>query len=155
MSTKTATKEAARIDKDNQAVQLRRQGLTYDQIGKTIGLSAAGAFAAVTRAQNRIIRDDVEQLRKIENDRLDTIQQALWPQVLEGDNPSITNALRLLERRSKLNGLDMPVKIQAEVVSYDASSVEARLAQIIAVSSASATTDNTSQGRVTERVENG
>jgi hypothetical protein len=52
--------------------------------------------------------ETVEQLRQLERDRLDTMLDAIWPRVRAGELRVIDRALRIMERRSKLEGLDGP-----------------------------------------------
>ena len=120
------------IAKELEVVKLRRGGLPWDMIGERVGLSASGAFRAYERSLARVVKEDVDAIRQVETERLDLAQSAIWGKVLQGDNASITNLLRIMERRAKLLGLDQPTRIQAEVITYDANSIEARLASIIA-----------------------
>jgi len=122
------------IEREAQVVKLRAQGMTWEQIAEAVGYAApAVAQRAYVRANNRILVDDIKELRQIGQDRLDTALQAIWPDVLAGDIPAINTLIRLEERRAKLYGLDMPTKIQAEVVTYDPDSVRAELARFIAL----------------------
>jgi len=127
------------LERENEIVKLRRGGLTWHDIGQRVGLTASGSADAFQRAQRRIIREDVEQLRAIENDRIDTAQAAIWAKVLQADLNAVNTLIRLLDRRAKLNGLDQPTRIQAEVITYDANSIEAELARIYAATLTSAT----------------
>jgi hypothetical protein len=129
---KQTSPKAEVVAREAEVMKLRRGGLTWDAIGERLGITASGAHTAYQRALVRVVKEDVDAIRQLENDRLDTMQAAIWGKVLQGDNASITNALRIQERRAKLNGLDKPIQVQAEVVSYDANSVEARLAAIVA-----------------------
>lgn len=119
------------LEREAEVLKLRRGGLPFDLIAQRTGYAAAsGAKAAYDRAMARLIYDDAEALRKMGNDRLDMGQSAIWGKVLQGDIPAINAWLKIEERRAKLNGLDQPVRIQAEVVTYDANSIQAELARI-------------------------
>lgn len=123
------------LAKEAEVVKLRRGGLTWDMIAERVGYKfPSAAHAAYQRAAERIVVEDIQAIRQVEADRLDMAQSAIWGKVLQGDNASIGSLLRIMERRAKLLGLDQPVRIQAEVVNYDANSIEARLASIIAAS---------------------
>jgi hypothetical protein len=120
------------LAKEAEVVKLRRGGLTWDLIAERVGYAfPSAAHAAYQRAAQRVVAEDIEAIRQVETERLDLAQSAIWGKVLQGDNPSITNLLRIMERRAKLLGLDQPTRIQAEVVTYDADSIDARLADII------------------------
>jgi hypothetical protein len=125
--------KAETLEREAEVVKLRRGGLTWDVIAQRVGYAGArSAQIAFERANLRLVEDDLVVIRRLETERLDLAQSAIWGKVLQGDNASITNLLRIMERRAKLLGLDQPTRIQAEVITYDANSIEARLASIIA-----------------------
>lgn len=120
------------LAKEQQVVELRRQGYTWDKIAQTVGYKdPTGAHAAYQRASARIVAEDVKAIRDIEAERLDLLQTAVWYQALGGDIPAGMQVLRIMERRAKLLGLDQPVKIQAEVITYDADSIDAEVKRLI------------------------
>ena len=125
--------------KEQEVVKLRRGGLPWDIIGERVGLSASGAHRAYERSLTRVVVEDVQAIRQVETERLDLAQSAIWGKVLQGDNPSIQNLLRIMERRAKLLGLDQPTRIQAEVITYDGNTVRAELERILASRSDSST----------------
>jgi hypothetical protein len=123
------------IDREQAVVALRRQGLTWDAIAKQVGYKdPTGAHSAYMRASKRVVKEDIDAIRQVETERLDIAQSAIWQTVLTGDNQSIATLLRIMERRAKLLGLDQPVRIQAEVVTYDGNAVRAELERIILAS---------------------
>jgi hypothetical protein len=124
--------DPAVIDREQEIVKLRRGGLTWDLIGERLGIHLTTAQKGYERALARVVKEDIDAIRTLETERLDIAQSAIWGNVLKGDNPSIANLLRIMERRAKLLGLDQPTRIQAEVISYDADSIQAELARIIA-----------------------
>lgn len=120
------------LDREAEVIKLRRGGLTWDLIAQRVGYRhPSSALDAFNRANARIIRDDVEAIRQVEQDRLDIAQSAIWSKVLQGDTNAVSTLIRLMERRAKLLGLDQPVRIQAEVITYDANSINTELARII------------------------
>ncbi len=111
------------------AVQLRTQGLTYEQIAAECGYSdRASAWNAVQGELSRIVAEPVDILRKLEMARLDEMLAAIWPKVTHKPEPldgsedederkakrrgadlfAIDRAVAIMERRAKLMGLDMP-----------------------------------------------
>lgn len=112
--------------------RLRRQGVRYDD-ERIIALGYASADAA-RRDMNRALTQareeeavEVGAYRQLENERLDELLQAAWPQATkpqpvldkEGevvamtiDMRAVDTVLRLMDRRAKLNGLDMPAKTE-------------------------------------------
>ncbi|NDC48861.1 MAG: hypothetical protein EBZ61_07260 [Micrococcales bacterium] len=95
------------LDKEHRVVSLRREGLTWDLIAKEVGYaSPSGASDAYYRASYRVVQEDVEQIRHLENERLDFLFNAVWKSALEGDHKAVDSCLRIMARRAKLLGLD-------------------------------------------------
>ena len=108
------------LEKEAEVVKLRRGGLTWDLIAQRTGYAdPSGARAAYMRASERIVRDDVEAIRRVEEDRLDMAQAAIWSDVLRGEIPAVNTLIKIMDRRAKLLGLDMPFKQQVEVTTYE------------------------------------
>jgi len=81
--------------------------LTWDLIAKEVGYaSPSGASDAYYRASYRVVQEDVEQIRQLENERLDFLLNAVWKSALEGDHKAVDSCLRIMARRAKLLGLD-------------------------------------------------
>ncbi len=101
----------------SQVFDLRIAGASYRQIASTMTknghkISAATAYhyvkemLAATKEQNE---EKIDEVRRIEIDRLDQMLMALWP---KREQPRVADTmLRLNERRSRLLGLDAPTKI--------------------------------------------
>lgn len=119
-------------NREQEVVKLRRGGLTWDLIGERVGLSPSGAHKAYQNALRRAVQEDVDAIRQVEGERLDTAQAAIWRNVLEGDNQAVNTLIRIMERRAKLLGLDQPIRIQQEVITYDGDSIRSELERIIA-----------------------
>jgi hypothetical protein len=89
------------------AVQLATAGYSYDAIAREVGYANRGtAWRAVDTALRQQLVEDVELHRQVELDRLDSLYAVLWPLAKSGDMRAITAAIRNLELRSKLLGLD-------------------------------------------------
>lgn len=128
----------------NRAVKLRRSGMSWVEIAETMGYdSGATAYNDVKRAREQAeaeLRESVAELKQTELDRLDAMTAEAWRimearhlavsggKVImvgpEGDETELTDdgpaldairtLLRIAERRSKLLGLDAPVRVEAE-----------------------------------------
>jgi hypothetical protein len=122
------------LERESEVLRLRRIGLTFDLIAKQLNYShASGAHKAYVNACNRIVRSDVNDLRDVETDRLDIAQSAVWAGVLRGDVPSVTALIRIMERRARLLGLDMPTKSQIEVTNTDGNTIDSEVARLVAL----------------------
>ena len=120
------------LDRERQVVALRRQGLTWQVIADQVGYSSpSGASDAYYRASYRVVADDVEGIRKLENDRLDLLFAAVWEQALAGDQKATEVCIKIMSRRARLLGLDAPVSQKIEVKpSYDASTIQEEVLRI-------------------------
>lgn len=98
-------------DKQQKALELRKAGVSYAAIAKQLGYRGpSGAHAAVAAALKKTLQEPADEVRTLELERLDAMLLAIWRQVKEGNHGAIDRALRILERRAKLLGLDAPVK---------------------------------------------
>ena len=127
---------------DAEALELRNTGMTFKAIGEQMGCSAPGAFQRCQRALAMIAAPAVEEHRRIELAKLDLLElKAIevldrkhvyvsqggkiiydGPEKLEDDAPTlaaINSMLKIQERRSRLLGLDAPVRQQIEVTTYE------------------------------------
>ena len=107
------------VDKEMKVLDLRRAGLTWVRIAEEVGYADhTGAYAAYKRAIKRTMQQPADELRTQELDRLDRLQLAVWPSAMKGDTRAVLTIVRLMERRAKLTGLDMPIKIEQDVTTW-------------------------------------
>jgi hypothetical protein len=115
MPRKTAT-SAKRVKSDQlrqRVLELRRRGMTIRSIADEVGKSSTRVHQVLLAALQKIAEEtevEVRELRILENDRLDRALQAIWPGVEAGDLKAIDRLIRIIDRRSKLFGLDTPTK---------------------------------------------
>lgn len=107
------------VDKEVKVLELRRVGLTWVRIAEEVGYADhTGAYAAYKRAIKRTMQQPADELREQELDRIDRLQVAVWPAAMKGDTRAVLTIVRLMERRAKLTGLDMPIKIEQDVTTW-------------------------------------
>lgn len=129
------------LEKERKVLEFRRGGLTFDLIAERLGYaSASGAHKAYLSACNRIVYEDVVEVRKSEMDRLDIAQAAIWGDLTDTQNTDANTRARLvvalikiMERRARLLGLDMPTKAQVEVSIYDRDTIDAEVQRLVAI----------------------
>jgi hypothetical protein len=108
------------VDREIKVLEARRAGLTWDQIAQRVGYAdASGAYLAYKRAIKRTMQQPADELRTAELDRIDRLQLAVWSNAMKGDTKSVLTIIRLMERRAKLLGLDMPIKIEQDITSWE------------------------------------
>jgi hypothetical protein len=133
-----------RIDREREIVELRTEGYVWREIAVQVGMSTAGVYKAYNRAMTRVITPAVNEHRELELDRLDILQRTYWQPAVNGNLRAADFVLRVIDKRAKLLGLDAPLKVQAEVVTYDGSDLDAeveRFARLIEAGTLTATTD--------------
>jgi hypothetical protein len=97
-----------------QALELRKGGASYRQIGERLGVSDCQAHNDVSRCLDNLskLADDVAgHLRTMEEARLDALLLAVMPQARQGNLGAVDRVVRIMERRARLLGLDAPTKI--------------------------------------------
>lgn len=105
------------VDKQARALELLKEGKTYDQIAGQLGYaSRSGAHKAVSTALQKTIQEPADELRTLHRIRLQAMWDAIWWAVAKGDPQAIDRALKIMERESKLLGLDMPVRIDVNIL---------------------------------------
>jgi hypothetical protein len=73
--------------------------------------SHQAASKAIRAALKRTIQEPADELRTLELSRLDDMLKAIAPHVAAGNLTAIDRALKIMERRAKLIGLDAPAKV--------------------------------------------
>ena len=123
--------------RDGKAAELRRDGLSYRQIAKAMGCSVAGAHDMVRRALREAVREPADCLRTLELERLDSLYAKVMTIVETGSTKEVLNAidraLRIMERRSKLLGLDAPLKQDLRITDSLDSEIERLAAELLFV----------------------
>jgi hypothetical protein len=154
-NSKTGTPSEAAKHLQNKVLEMKRDGLSLYQISKELNYSDTYIKKIYRQALKAIIVDNVEDVRKMELEKLDRLERevigvlrAFHPVVNSGSvvrdvvddedgspmvdpktgNPvtvrlqdqgpklaAVDRAIRIMERRARLMGLDTPVKTQQEV----------------------------------------
>ncbi|HTF49381.1 MAG TPA: hypothetical protein VK735_18220 [Pseudonocardia sp.] len=116
----------AAAEKRRAALLARQQGHSWAEVARVAGYSSAGgAHSAAMQALRDIPREAADELRKVELETLNEMQVALRRKLDEKPSAFLVDSiLRIMERRSKLLGLDAPLAIRTEVVTVDAVDAE-------------------------------
>src|ERR1039457_2641713 len=143
------------MERDAQAVELRRRHLNYRQICAQMGYSESAACQAVQRGLADHAAEPSEAVKQMELDRLDDIARGFQRVfatrhyvvsvgsgrvVMDPKNPSEPLAddgpviaaglalLRVMERRAKYLGIDAPTRSRVEVITADV--IESEIARL-------------------------
>ena len=107
----TSRKAIEAIQHEAQALNLRLEGKTFTEIAAAVGYKdRSGAHHAVMRALDRLVDEPTEQMRNLELKRLDALVRAMWPAATRADPDAVDRVLKIMARRARLMGLDMPEK---------------------------------------------
>lgn len=98
----------ARRERMADALKLREGGATYHQIADQLGISYAQAYADVQDALKEITREAAEDVLEIELMRLDNLFRMAYVKARKGNLKAIDTALKVMDRRARLLGLDKP-----------------------------------------------
>ncbi|RVT48393.1 hypothetical protein [Rubrivivax albus] len=135
------------LERQAKALELRRAGLGYREIGAHLGVSHTSAHKMVSQAVEATwarISDATDELKALELSRLDAMLGAVWPAAHRGNLGAVDRALKIAERRARLLGLDAPARreltgkgglplVPAERPTIDASKLsDGALAEILA-----------------------
>jgi hypothetical protein len=107
---KGAMEQIRRAELEIKALQLRKAGASLRAIGDQLGISRQTACDYVNAALAELaaeMRAEAQELRALEAARLDDLQVAVWQKARAGDLEAVKTALRILERRARLLGLDL------------------------------------------------
>jgi hypothetical protein len=107
--SKTSEKRIAAVERKRQALELRKAGLTYQEIADRLGYDGpSGAYATIRAALRALVKEPAEELRDLEVARLDALLSGIWLEARKGNVSKIDRVLKIMERRATLLGLDAP-----------------------------------------------
>ncbi len=117
-AAKTSVRRIRSTEKTLKALELRKRGLNYTQIGKKLGCHRSTACRYVLSELENLAdkcREEAVHVRDLELQRLDDLYLLAYRAIIRGnDLAGIDRCLRIMERRAKLLGLDTAVKVDVE-----------------------------------------
>jgi hypothetical protein len=144
-SNKIVTKEFIQ-ERDMRIFKMRQAGTSTQEIARRFGISTSAASKAVQRTLEKMNREVLmayPEVLRMELERLDSLQQAIWPMTqhrkmtmddgnevaVEPDLKAIQQVLSIMDRRTKLLGMDqVNVSVQMDVQSKNNEVIKATLA---------------------------
>jgi transcriptional regulator len=102
--------------------RLRTEGKTHRQIADALGIKAHAVSLCIEEESRLYLEECAERVatvRQMEVDRLDELFAVQMQIARDGDIEATKNCLRIMERRSKLLGLDCPVKVEQTHTSFN------------------------------------
>ena len=125
MTGKRRTK-AELADLAVEVINLRRIGLSYEEIGKKLDTPPATCHRVFKKAVERIPQQSIRDLRLLQYERLEGLYRiAMSHSEDEGAGPQfIKQALDALKQMAELNGLNAPQVIKSEITGKDGGPIE-------------------------------
>lgn len=116
----TGAENLTKLERDRLILQLRKDGLSYDQISldPRVGISSGACYRIVKDWLDQTAAECTEaahEIIQIETARLDQMLKILAKRIEDGDARAIETAIKIQERRAKLHGLDKPEKVEQTV----------------------------------------
>jgi hypothetical protein len=99
-------------------LRMKAKGQNYTEIGVALGISKQGAARVVKRAYLKLSKEATESAtdaRTLDLHRLEQLHEAIWDKAMQagkGQMGAVDRVLKLMERRSRLMGLDAPTKME-------------------------------------------
>lgn len=103
------------LDRQNQALDLRKQGFSYRAIGSKLGMSQMQAFRDIQDELKRLAMlnlNAADELRQLELERLDRVIESMDHWMQAGNTQAAITILKAMDTRAKLLGLYAPEKIR-------------------------------------------
>jgi predicted DNA-binding protein (UPF0251 family) len=116
-SAKARASQVETTLREEEAFRLRRQGLTFRQIGAEMGISDKGAINLFYCALNQrtVPIEEVEEYRRSEVERLEGLRMRVWDRARLGDDDAIQSYLRIHDRIARMLGLNAPEKVEINI----------------------------------------
>jgi len=120
-AAKTSAPRITAAERRLKALDLRKKGFSYTQIGTKLGCSRQTACRYVISELEVLAdkcREEAARVRDLELQRLDELYLVAWKAIAEGsDLGAIDRCLRIMERRAKLLGLDAAQKVDVNGIA--------------------------------------
>lgn len=124
-TNKTSKRIAVAREREEQALELRKAGASYTDIGKRLGITRPAAYRAVVRALQKLNDKMAETgpvVRRLELERLDRLLLIAWRRLSQSngeDDAALRHILAIMDRRAKYLGLDAPTRIELQETDVD------------------------------------
>ena len=133
-------------ERDLRIFKLRQAGTSTTEIARRFGVSTSVVAKAIQRQLEKLNRETLlayPEVLRLELERLDNLQQAIWPMTqhrrevladgtevqLEPDLKAIQQVLSIMDRRTKLLGMDQTnINVQMDVAAKQTETIKATLA---------------------------
>jgi DNA-binding CsgD family transcriptional regulator len=109
-------RQVERATRKQEALTMRLAGLSNRTIATRLGVHPSTVYAWIKDAIAAIPKEEADELRALELERLDAMFYAIWRDVIAGDTKAIDVGLRIMTRRAHLLNLDASHAASMEAV---------------------------------------
>jgi hypothetical protein len=117
-AAKSSVRRIRTTEKTLKALELRKRGMNYTQIGEKLGCHRSTACRYVLSELENLAdkcREEAVHVRDLELQRLDDLYLIAYRAIIDGyDLARIDRCLRIMERRAKLLGIDAAAKVDVQ-----------------------------------------
>jgi len=117
-AAKSSVRRIRTTEKTLKALELRKRGMNYTQIGEKLGCARNTACRYVLSELENLAdkcREEAVHVRDLELQRLDDLYLIAYRAIIDGyDLAGIDRCLRIMERRAKLLGIDAAAKVDVQ-----------------------------------------
>lgn len=117
-AAKSSVRRIRTTEKTLKALELRKRGMNYTQIGEKLGCARSTACRYVLSELENLAdkcREEAVHVRDLELQRLDELYLIAYRAISDGnDLAGIDRCLRIMERRAKLLGIDAAAKVDVQ-----------------------------------------
>jgi hypothetical protein len=130
----SAAERLRAADRRRRVLQWRLMGVPFEQIGRQLDppCSAQRAHQLYTAALRDITREPAEAVVKADLERLDLLWRTALSHALAGSARWADVALRCLERRARMLGLDAPTKAEVRMTVEEVDQLDREIEQLLA-----------------------
>jgi len=118
VAAKSSVRRIRTTEKTLKALELRKRGMNYTQIGEKLGCNRGTACRYVLSELENLAdkcREEAVHVRDLELHRLDELYLIAYHAISDGnDLAGIDRCLRIMERRAKLLGIDAAAKVDVQ-----------------------------------------
>lgn len=114
MSPRKIIKKERRL----QAISLRRQGCTYAEIGRVMGVTRQAAYSYCEREFKHLLKEGsqvAEKALSLTLARFDELLKVYYNSAVSGDREALQDVLSIMDRQSKILGLEAPKKSESTI----------------------------------------
>ena len=105
--------------REARVLELRATGMSFEKINQTMKIKNAHQTYKRAIARDANIEHRRAEALRLEEIRLDALQEGIWGRAIAGEPRAVEVALKVLERRARLLGLDFADLISGKLVEIE------------------------------------